>query len=273
MQINICNSKSTFDAITAGVSWAHKKMGFPSPTNHTLVKQLISSAHMMLGSLAVNRKLPLLRSHLKMLTEKYKFASLDFLQILTLITLGFVGFLRWDDLINLNISDLSFHDNHLAIFLEKCKNAQFRERSLIFLHRSGSFYCPVSLVNRFLILGGAEQGLPLFCRISHTNNGFSLRKQRLSYTRALEMVRKLLKSIGLKPELYGLHSMRSGGASLVAALGLPDRLVMRHGGWRSESSKTGTSKRLKLLFWMFPSLSSYEIRFLLFRRYEDKLTF
>ena len=103
----------------------------------------------MLGSLTVNRKLPLLRSHLKMLIEKYKFASLAFLQILTLITLGFVGFLRWDDLINLKISDLSFHDNHLAIFLEKRKIDQFREGSWIFIHRSGSFYCPVSLVNRF----------------------------------------------------------------------------------------------------------------------------
>ena len=186
-------------------------MGFPSPTDHTSVKQLISSAHRMLGSSAVNRKLPLLRSHLKMLIEKYKFASLDFLQILTLITLGFVGFLRWDDLINLNISDLSFHDNHFAIFLEERKNDQFREGSWIFIHSSGSFYYPVNLVNRFLILDGAEQGLPLFPRISHTKNGFSLRKQRLSYTRALEMIRKLLTSIGLKPELYGLHSMRSGG--------------------------------------------------------------
>ena len=154
-----------------------------------------------------------------MLIEKYKFASLDFLQILTLITLGFMGFLRWDDLINLNMSDLSFHDNPLAIFLKKCKNNQFREGSWIFIHRSGSFYCPVSLVNRFLILGGAEQGLPLFRRIAHTKNGFSLRKQRLSCTRALEMVRKVLKSIGLKPEVYGLHSMRSEGASLAAALG------------------------------------------------------
>ena len=108
-QINICNSKNTFDAIIASVSWAHKKMGFPSPTDHTLVKQLISSAHRMLGSLAVNRKLPLLRSQSKMLIKKCKFASLDFLQILTLITLGFVGFLRLNDLINFNISDLPFH--------------------------------------------------------------------------------------------------------------------------------------------------------------------
>ena len=93
-------------------------------------------------------------------------------------------------------------------------------------------------MNRFLVLGGAKQGLPLFCRISHTKNGFSLRKQRLSYTRALEMVRKLLKSIGLKPELlYELHSMRSGDASLAAAVGLLDRLIMHHRGCRSESSR------------------------------------
>ena len=77
-QINICNSKSTFDAIIAGVAWARKKLGFLSLTDHILVKQLVSSVHRMLGSLAVNRKLPLPRSHLKMLTEKYKFASLDF---------------------------------------------------------------------------------------------------------------------------------------------------------------------------------------------------
>ena len=42
---------------------------------------------------------------------------------------------------------------------------------------------------------------------------------------------------GLKPKDYGLHSMRSGGASLAAALGIPDRLIMRHGGWKSETSK------------------------------------
>ena len=128
MQISICNFISTFDAIIAGIAWAHTKTGFPSPTDHTLVKQLISSAHRMLSSLPVNRKLPLLRSQLKVLTEKYKFASLDFLQILTLITLGFVGFLRWDDLINLSISDLSFHDNHSAAFFWKSvKTTSFRK--------------------------------------------------------------------------------------------------------------------------------------------------
>ena len=31
--------------------------------------------------------------------------------------------------------------------------------------------------------------------------------------------------------------MRAGGASLTAALGIPDRLIMRQGGWRSEKLK------------------------------------
>ena len=31
--------------------------------------------------------------------------------------------------------------------------------------------------------------------------------------------------------------MRSGGASLAAGLGVPDRPIMQQGGWRSVSSK------------------------------------
>ena len=119
-------------------------------------------------------------------------------------------------------------------------------------------------MKRFLVLGGAKQGLPLFRRISHTKNGFYLRRQRLSYTRASEMVRKLLKSIGLKSELHGLHSMRSEGTSLAAALGLLDHLIMRTCVGVSKSpSKIGTLRKLKLLFWMFPSLSNYEFVFLI----------
>ena len=59
------------------------------------------------------------------------------------------------------------------------------------------------------------------------------------------MVRNQLKAINLDPKHYGLHSMRSGGggggggegASLAASLGVPDRLIMRQGSWKSISSK------------------------------------
>ena len=41
---------------------------------------------------------------------------------------------------------------------------------------------------------------------------------------------------------FGLHSLRSGGASTSANLGISDRLFKRHGRWRSETAKDGYVK-------------------------------
>ena len=57
------------------------------------------------------------------------------------------------------------------------------------------------------------------------------------YGRALELVKYQLRQIGLDPTKYGLHSLRSGGASLAAATGVPDWQIRCHGGgggWRVE---------------------------------------
>ena len=51
--------------------------------------------------------------------------------------------------------------------------------------------------------------------------------------------------MGLDPTKYGLHSLRSGGASLAAAIGVPDCQIMRHGGWQSESSNNRYIKEAK----------------------------
>ena len=42
--------------------------------------------------------------------------------------------------------------------------------------------------------------------------------------------------------------MRYGGVSLAAALGLPDRLIIGQGGWRSVSSKNKYIKESKGIF-------------------------
>ena len=105
--------------------------------------------------------------------------------------------------------------------------------------------CPVRLTKHFLKAGGHKGNDYLFRRVSHTKSGYTLSHHKLSYTRALELVRVQLKSIGLEPEEYGLHSMRSGRASLVAALRIPDRLIMRQGGWKSEESKNNYIKETR----------------------------
>jgi hypothetical protein len=43
-------------------------------------------------------------------------------------------------------------------------------------------------------------------------------------------------------KFYGLHCLRSGGATSTCNFGVPDRLFKRHGRWRSENVKDGYVK-------------------------------
>ena len=125
----------------------------------------------------------------------------------------------------------------MEIVLEKRNNDELRKVSWIYIAETETRYCPVHLLKRFIQVGEHSPDSFLFRKISHTKATFKLRKQKLSYSRALELFKKQLKRIHLNPSLYGLHSLRSGGASLAASIGITDRLIMRHGRWRSEGSK------------------------------------
>ena len=48
---------------------------------------------------------------------------------------------------------------------------------------------------------------------------------------------KTLANIALAPKKFGLHSLRSGGASVAANLGVNDRLFKKHGKWKSDKVK------------------------------------
>ena len=45
-------------------------------------------------------------------------------------------------------------------------------------------------------------------------------------------------AIGLDTKLYGLHSLRIGGAPVAANNNVPrDRVIKKHGRWKSEKTK------------------------------------
>ena len=49
-------------------------------------------------------------------------------------------------------------------------------------------------------------------------------------------------AIGLDSKQFGLHSLRSGGATQAANNHVTDRLFKLHGRWRSENAKDGYVK-------------------------------
>ena len=76
-----------------------------------------------------------------------------------------------------------------------------------------------------------------------TKEGERLRKSGgLSYSRLRELLLEKISQLGMDPQLFGMHSLRAGGAMAAANAGVPDHLFKRHSRWRSRSAKDGYVK-------------------------------
>ena len=64
----------------------------------------------------------------------------------------------------------------------------------------------------------------------------------LSYSRMQELFIQAFQSFVPDIKKFGLHSLRSGGATTCANLGISDRLFKKHGRWCSETAKDGYIK-------------------------------
>ncbi len=92
-----------------------------------------------------------------------------------------------------------------------------------------------------------------------SKNQYSLRKADfpISYSTTRDNVLKLIEKIELRPKDFGLHSLRSGGATAAANGGIKDHLFKRHGRWKSKNVKDGYIKNgLKVLISVTANLGS-----------------
>ena len=239
------NTPSPVEEAVNALSWAHNLACVEDPTGHPLVKQVLEGAKRMLSH-RVNKKEPITPEILRSLVDRYatEQATLADIRTLTICLLGFAGFFRYSELAKIKECDLQFFEDHLEIFIESSKTDQYRDGAIVVIARTGTNYCPVAMLERYMCLANISvanlSDNYLFRRLISTKNGQKLRDSaNLSYTRARELVLEMLESIGLDRKQFSLHSLRSGGASAAANAGVPDRHFKRHGRWRSESAKDG----------------------------------
>ena len=81
----------------------------------------------------------------------------------------------------------------------------------------------------------------IFWGIITTKSHSKLRScdKHISYTCIRENVIEGLKNIGAETKLFGLHSLRAGGTTAAANLGVNDRLFKKHGRWKPQKVKDG----------------------------------
>ena len=142
---------------------------------------------------------------------------------------------------------LEFCDNtFVEITIVKSKTDQYRDGSRVLLAKTGSISCPFDLLERYVCSAGLQLSstLPFFRALYYqkSNCSYKLRSEGMSYTRTREIVLHAFAELGYPKSMFGLHSLRAGGASAAANAGISDRLFKRHGRWKSDSAKDGYVK-------------------------------
>ena len=165
--------------------------------------------------------------------------SLADVRFLAACLLGFAAFLRYEEIAKLNCNDVEFFTNHVEIKIRSSKNDQLRQGDRVLVARSGKLTCPVAMLERYMAMGGLSSSSGILFR-PLTRGGEQLRPTgKLSHTRLRELLLDRLESLGYSKSDFGVHSLRSGGATAAAQAGVPDRLFKRHGRWNLIVPKDG----------------------------------
>lgn len=240
------NSPSPIIDAFYGIKWAHDVTGCPSPTDNQLVRNILEGSKRILSK-PVSKKEPITVDILqKMYMKLFDRNNLYNQRTICMCLLSFAGFLRSKELINIKRSDVSFFSDYVEIFIESSKTDVYRDGTRVVIARVSSDLCPVNNFEIYLSLAGIQDNSQdyVFCAVTRTENGFKLRNcsKPLSYTRVREIFIEAFTGIVANIKDYGLHSLRSGGATASVLCGIPDRLFKRHGRWRSDLAKDGYVK-------------------------------
>ena len=191
------------------LKWLHTFLLMNNPLKNELCWNFMESAKRSKCK-PITKKKPLSVDMIKEIIDRYAGpdCNLKELRIAAICSLGFAGFLRFDEVSNMSVKHLEFHENYMSIFIPPSKTDVYREGNIVYINPINNKYCPVDLTMRFVSIAGTDlkSDLPLFHRvIFHKEaNSYSLGKSGLSYTRCLEMLKNCLEELSYNTKEFGL---------------------------------------------------------------------
>ena len=235
------HSPSAVDSAFYGIKWAHDVAGIPSPTDDPIVEAVRSASKRVLGTRVLCRKEPISPTLIRGIVNNSDLENPVVLRNVTMYVLSFAGFFRFDDVCRIRRSDISFKEGFMVIKVLKSKNDQLRKGDEVVVSQLSSAACPVELLRRYLakfkITPNSKE--LIFKPISRGKGCCKLvaPDKPISYSTIRGAFRRDLLSLGVEPSKFGLHSLRSGGATMAANNGVNDRIFQRHGRWKSVQAK------------------------------------
>ena len=241
----IAKSKAAVEEACNATSWMHSCAGLISPMSDPFVRTTLDGLWRSLAKPVVKKEPVTVEMLEAIVADAHQSGTLMELRLATACVLGFAGFLRFNELVNLKPCNIKIQDDMLRIHIEHSKTDQLRQGDEVLIARTKSSVCPVSLLECYMKRAGIswEDHRFLFRPIQKTKRGEALRESgQISYSCLRDLFRKKLEFLGFPSGDFGLHSLRAGGASAAANAKVPDRLFKRHGRWKSENAKDGYIK-------------------------------
>ena len=146
-------SKSAVKEAVHAIAWIHSIAGLSTPTCSPFVTVMVESLHRALARPIV-KKTPFNTEMLAaMVKDTHKNASLSNVCLSTMCLLAFAGFLRFDELSKLHLTNLMLDSDKLTIKIRSSKTDQLRKGDDVVIARVGSDTCPISMLQKYLSLG------------------------------------------------------------------------------------------------------------------------
>lgn len=220
---------ATLAQAIAAISEAHKLGGHPSPCGATLVRETWKGIRRSLGS-AQRRVAPVLVEDLRAMLARLP-ATLRGIRDRALLTLGFAGAFRPTELCELEVGDVAFVEDGIAIAVRRSKtDAEGVGATVGIPFGAQPSTCPVRSVRAWLEAAAIVEGRVFRSVPRHGCVGGSLCRRDIA-----RLVKARIVEAGLDPAIYSGHSLRAGLATSAARAGKPDRAIMVQGRWRSRS--------------------------------------
>ncbi|MCG7875781.1 MAG: tyrosine-type recombinase/integrase [Candidatus Thiodiazotropha endolucinida] len=249
---HLLDSHASFHVISAAfysIKWVHEINCFSDPTSNGWVKSLLEAGK-RLNSNPIKKKDTVDSEMLISLCDKFRDTSdVLYLRDITMILLGYAGFLRFSEISQLKCNDIEFKEDYFILYIRKSKTDVYRDGKEVLISKGVSSACPHSMLLRYLDASGQDNTLDmyLFRPVNRYKGRAKLlaANKQLSYTRARECIVEKLRLVAPTLNL-GTHSLRASGATMVANAeghdNINERCLLRHGRWKSSMSKDGYVK-------------------------------
>jgi integrase len=213
-------SVAVIDSISASFNWHCAEVGYASPFLNKRIVLIVKGMKRLLRKPSVPR-LPFLRSHIRKFMRFLR-GSFRHWRAAVVVATCFADFLRFSEVLNIRLEDLTLSGSDLRFRVRKAKN-----------HRLGFDVClPVgdpksigAFVLNFLLRGLKWRPGKVGFLCCQLEGGIFRPRLQIRYSALHSSCKDLIKAVGFDPSKYSTHSAKRGSARAAVVAGCTDAVV------------------------------------------------